>query len=539
MEDYKIDIKIQVLAERCSEMLDAGDIESAVAGARLLQATLQSRPDMFSTLQKAEVASLLVDVGASSEDEVMIREGLNLFEQYSVVFSEAVHPYSLEYNLGNAKMSLYNIAVAKRQEQFRPEVITLLTEAKNCYWRALKLAEGKISLPELLTNLGNALDQCGRVVEALTWYDRALAADPAFGMAHFNRGLALRFLNRLSDTFSVRLIDETRDCFVRAEKSGYLPRDLMEQAQVWDKNLAQSLLQFGYTSEKIEEEESCHAEEFKYHDTYWRWCLENHLALSEHSLYCGCAGARRDDLSISKQAGPIGGESVQKLELLLNRIKSEFCLARALYYQGTVACGGEVWDIGLFEGTYTELYEGEVIGIRIEFLRTSFRLCFGVLDKIARGIANLFNLAPESEALYFESFWRPVSERNKGEERRWGLINQQENIALVALYSLATDLNRAGGEWSHFKEDRNRLEHGLLLVLNNDAANMGNEGRADLSGIDSVSAAEFVERTFRMLQFTVSAVFSFTFCVRIEGLKSLKVTGQPILLDKKAGVGKQ
>jgi tetratricopeptide (TPR) repeat protein len=538
MEEDKTDSEFNLLAIRCNELLDSGDIEGAIASVSILQANLQSAPDALSTLQKAQVSCLLVDVGASSRDETMVRAGLGLLEQNYAAFSEAIHSSSLEYNLGNAKKSLYDIAVLEHQERFRPEAIELLTEAKGHYWRALKLTGSMIPSPELLVNLANALDQCGRVVEALMWYNRALTVDPAFGMAHLNRGLALLFLNSLSDTYSIRLLDEARQCFRLAETSGQLPRELLEQAQAWWKSLNQSLLKLGYHNEKIQEAERLHAEEYQSHDPYWQWCLENYLVLSEHSLYCRCAGARRDDLAIPKQASPIGGEFVPKLELLLNRIKSEFCLARALYYQGFTASSEICWDPGPFEGTYTELYEGEDIGIRMEFLRTSFRLCFGVLDKVARGIADLFKLAPTPEALYFESFWRPVRERKKGDERRWGLINRQENPALVALFSLATDLNRAGGEWGQFKEDRNQLEHGLFLVRKNNAASIGSSGIVDLAGVDTVSATEFTERTFRMLQFTVSAVFSFAFCARIQGVKKLDLEGLNVWLDKKTGVGK-
>lgn len=370
------------------------------------------------------------------------------------------------------------------------------------------------------------------------WYNRALSIEPTFGMAHLNKGRALLFLNRISDTYSVKLLDEARRCLRLAETSGQLPWVLMEHARSWWKDLDESLIKLGYDEEKIREDESLHAEEYEAHDPYWKWCLRNYLALSEHSLYCSCAGARRDDLAIPKQSGAIGGEFVPDLELLLNRTKSEFCLARALYYQGVVASGEGRWDTGPFEGTFTELYEGEEIGLQAEFLRTSFRLCFGVLDKVARGIANLFGLAPTSEALYFESFWRPVNERKKGEERRWTLINQQENLAFVALYSLATDLNRIGGEWGHFKEDRNHLEHGIFLVRKERTINSEGVGVVDLASVNTVSASEFAERTLQMLQFTVSAIFSFAFCVRIEGLKKLGLGGLTITFDKKTEVGK-
>lgn len=538
-EEDKTSNKFDQLATYCDGLLDDGNIEGAVAAVRALQGSLQSTSGVLSVLQRARLACLLVDVGASSQDEAMVRTGLDLFDRNYAAFSEEIRPTSLEYNLGNAKKSLYDIAILKRQERFRPEAIELLTEAKAHYWKALKLAGGEAPSPQLLVNLANALNQCGRVVEALMWYDRALTVDPAFGMAHLNRGHALLFLKRISDSYSIKQLDEARCCFSLAESSGQLPPELTEHARFWRKDLSESLLKLGYDDEKILEDEHRDVEEYDAHDLYWKWCLENKLTLSEHSLYCRCAGARRDDLTIPKQSGPIGGRFVPELELLLNRMKSEFCLARALYYQSAITANEACWDTRSFEGTFTELYESEEIGLRAEFLRTSFRLCFGVLDKIARGVATLFGLAPVSEALYFESFWRPASERKKGEERRWELINRQENFALVALYSLATDLNNnTGGEWGHFKEDRNQLEHGIFLLRKNEAAGLGDINLVDLAGVKTVGTAEFAERTFRMLQFTVSAIFSFAFCVRIEGLKKLGSGGLTVTLDKKIDIGK-
>ncbi|MCX5999987.1 MAG: hypothetical protein NTU41_10475, partial [Chloroflexi bacterium] len=185
------------------------------------------------------------------------------------------------------------------------------------------------------------------------WYHQALAVDPAFGMAHLNRGLALEFLNKLSHTYSIRMLEEAKHCFGLAKTSGQLPQECMEQAQSRETSLNKKLLQLGQTEKEIQKHEHFHTEEYKSYDAYWQWCLQNYLVLSEHSLYCRCSGARRDDLTIPTQAGPIGGKFVPKLELLLNRMKSEFCLARALYYQGAVVSSKAGWDIGPFEGTYT------------------------------------------------------------------------------------------------------------------------------------------------------------------------------------------
>jgi hypothetical protein len=86
------------LATRCSELLDDGDTESAIVSVKILQDRLLSTPDALSTLQKVRIACLLVDVGASSQDGMMIQAGLDLFDQNYASFSEEIRPTTLEYN---------------------------------------------------------------------------------------------------------------------------------------------------------------------------------------------------------------------------------------------------------------------------------------------------------------------------------------------------------------------------------------------------------------------------------------------------------
>lgn len=510
----------------CDQLLGSDTPETAVEPLLRAQAALQpiSRANIG---QKARLACLLVDVGAQVGREDLVRSGLAIFTDNYTDMAAIFLAASLEYNIGNAKKSLYDIE-RSTSGVFRVESIALLTEAKNHYWKAVKL--GAID-PQLLVNLANTLDQCARVAEALLWFDRALIIDSTFGMAHLNRGQALLFLNDISDSYSISQLYEAKKCFQLAEDSGQLPEHLIVQARKHRDGLAKSLLGLGWSDDKIEDHEALHRKEYEEHDDYWKFCLSNYLVLSEHALYCQCAGARRDDLSILKSSGPIGGDFVLRLELLLNRIKSEFVLARFLFYQSMLG-DDEGWDLHASEGTFTELDEGEDIGLRPEFLRTSFRLCFGILDRIAQGLKELYELADPSEALSFESFWRPQDQRKQGNEIRWRIINEQHNMGLVALYSLATDLNRVRGEWGHFKEFRNDLEHGLFVLLRE---------KIELSPavtplripFKTMATVEFRERTLQMLHFTASAIFSFAFCVRNEGARPGPEKAIAVELDKK------
>jgi len=498
------------------ELLYRGDARGA------LDHTLRAKEHLSadahaSLILLGHLAGRLIDCGSDLRRTDLVLEGLAILESRFDELKREIQEASLQYNIGNAKKSLYDLDTSRALEAFNPAAITTLIEAKTAYWKAYRLSDDRD--PQLLVNLANCLDQGCRVVEALRYFDAALTVSPGFPMAHLNRGLALQLLARLADSFSIRLLVEAIRSFRAAETSALLPQHLREVARENRIQIEGGLQALGWSLAQAEAHDEQDQLEADAHDPYWNFCLDNYLALSEHALYCRCPGARRDDLSIPKSSGPIAGAFVPRLELLLNRLKSEFCLARALYYQAATKAAPGRWDLRAFEGTFSELHEGEAIGLSPEFLRTSFRLCFGILDRIAQGLSELYGLAGAEEALYFESFWRPPHQRSKGEER-WTKINQQNNWGLVALYSIATDLNMKGGEWGFFKKHRNSLEHGLL-VLTSEAGSVPALACPERIILEELTFAAFAEQALHMLQLTASAIFSFAFCVRAEGVRNL------------------
>jgi len=257
--------------------------------------------------------------------------------------------------------------------------------------------------------------------------------------------------------------------FAIAAKSKNVPDWYIRQWEAKRDRLQNKLKKHGYTEKDIEHDVELTKTEADSHSDYRKFCLKHSLCLSEHSLYCDCIGADRDNLTIPKTSGPIGGDDVPIMELRLNRIKSEYAIARLLFYESS-EINQKKWEPYNKEVSFTELYEDEAVGHRPEMLRTSFRLCFGILDKIAHAVSELFDLSDPDEPLAFERFWRPrgkgLSKKQKG---RWEKINQIENFPLLALYSQATDLNYQVGEWGNFKVWRNALEHeGLILIQSSD-----------------------------------------------------------------------
>ena len=150
----------------------------------------------------------------------------------------------------------------------------------------------------------------------------------------------------------------------------------------------------------------------------------------------------------------------------------------------------------------------------MELSRTSFRLCLGILDKIALGVCELFDIADANERLYFESFWRPTTRKGKA-GIRWSTLTTKSNPGLIGLYSQATDL-RTDGEWSMFKAWRNELEHRFLILTNFAAPRDPWSARTGTFETRCVTVDDFTERILNLLQFTRSAIFNFTYCARHE-----------------------
>jgi tetratricopeptide (TPR) repeat protein len=513
--------------------MDEGDFISAHAVAKKRLFELKNSTTKYDLILKAKLAGLLIDIGEEGQIEEPLSEGLKIIQDNRKLFAKYIQESSTEYNIGNAKSGLFRIQRTKPDFRFTPENISLLIEAKNHFWKAYKLfqASQKDIIPQLFVNLANALDTCGRIVEAIQYYDQALINYPKFPQANASRSEALLFLNNLSGMYSINLLWQSMHGFEIAAQSNDIPRWLKNLWSTKSDRLQKELLRHGHLDENVTHDLNETKLEEENHTKYRKFCLNNSLCLSEHSLYCKCVGSINDNLTIPKSTSFIGGDFVPKMELRLNRLKSEFALARLLYYESNQ----KNWDAHDKELSFTELYENEAVGLYPEMLRTSFRLCFGILDKIAHAICELFDISEPDEPLAFERFWRPRGKGlSKKQQERWQKLNSIENLSLLALYSQATDLNSYYGEWGFFKSWRNALEHELLL-LKKQTENPIDIFKAIESSkrIVTVDFFEFKDKTLHLLQLTRSAIFNFVFCVRTEGEKVLKNKGTPITLKPK------
>lgn len=495
-------------------LLDIGDFSLAFTKAQnLLKATEDSNNNESTEycLKLFNLAGLFVDIGSMKGDVAVVTTGYNLIIKHQSKMLKLIPSSDFYYNLANAKS---NMITTSNPFNHTFETIEELVQLKNLYWKALKATTQNESPYELMVNLANSLKRQFRLIESLKLYDKALYLNPLCTQAWVNRSETLLMLNTITSTYSIQMLEQVVEGYKQATRSTDIPES-WSQHYLKLSQFHQNKIDEFFLEEKIDrEEDDTHqtSMEFKNLSDYRKYCLENHLSLSEHGLYCHCAASARDDLTIPNLGGVIG-DFIIPMEMVLNRLKSEFSFARKLYYDYLTQKQDEEL---LHESCFSELFNDELLGIDVEKLRTSFKLCFGILDKIGVAICELFDIYPPNRNVSFQSFWQ------LDHEKRREKFETVKSPGLLALYSIASDLNdRKDGEWAFFKMWRNDLEHKFVVIHKGDKPNDLYNSYKFVDEMAFIKESIFITSLEQMLQITRSAIFSFTFVVRHEGTKEI------------------
>lgn len=455
---------------------------------------------------KTKLYGFLTDIGCENQNEPILLEAINFFEANEVALESCITKSSYYYNLANAKSGLGKIFYFNNRGVHQINTVKeKFQEPIKLYWLAYKHISEKDKglFFQILINLSNSLVNASRIVESLQFLDMVLTIVPDYPQALISRGDNLDYLSNYTNcSVTTSLYAKIYQSYDEGIKTNTLPPSILNRSLQHREQALNTIKEHGFNISDIETEIEESEKEFDNHTTFRKFCIHNFLTLNEHSIYCNCNATKKDDLQIGVKHGMFKGETVPQLELLLNRIKSEFALSRWLYYQSQ-----QEYPEVEYDSMFSELLDGEVINSETEMLRTSFRLCYGILDKIALGICKLYEL--DSNKIHFETFWE--------EKKRNQKLNQVRNIHLNALYSIACDLNTTTGELKQFKKWRNDLEHNLLVLKNTSPLDFDVlKLYRDKNFVSVADAEDFTNKTLHLMQLTRAAIFSFVYCVRLQ-----------------------
>lgn len=511
---------IRIISEAIDEHLEKGELVNAISAIDAVITNKSNIEQEFLSYAKVEFAAIYIEVADSFvKQRINLDDADKLLKKACGIFNQLIDfvpemSLFIKCNRAKSLMIRHDIQYLKNQATTGNTQLTFdevesiylikdnIADSIRLYWEALKECPDEEEKYNIRNNLGNGLSRMGRSLEAQSLYDQNVIAFPKRWQSHIS------LVHSLGNLVESALIPETPSLhFVALESYNRalncsVPENVKSHV---DNRMAFHIKTLAAHGQLVSDEilalnRKEEKEDYENHSEYRKFVLNNDLSLSEHSLYCKCRDSRIDNLKIGVPGGSVHlgkPEIFPILDGLVNRLISEFSFSRLLFFHYASGISLTADDI-----EFSNLTNNDLTGYHIEQLRTSYRIAYGILDKIKNGIAMLYETdKTKLSSTYFEDYF----DKSKDE------LKDIKNRHLTALYSLALDLNRDTGSFKHFKEFRNELEHGFLAVS-------AGENHPHLL---SLTEEEIKQLTLDLLKLTRSAIFSFVFLVRTTTISSI------------------
>lgn len=412
------------------------------------------------------------------------------------------------------------------QKEIEQEIFHLRTALKNG------------SLPDnvlcaALTNLANLLNEIGRSVEAVEYWDKALGKSPSFAMACGNKGAGLTY-------YAGSLYDPGhKGIFLKHAyanlKEALLSPDLHEGARRGFSEMQDRIEKVISTAELDIDMESSSLGDSEEETHYRKWCLKERMFLNPLNDLGSYPLAARDILGLPSIVVDIGEGPYYPG--YFNQMKQEFVSARYLYYKGvhTESLHFSDKEVLLFNTLDYPSYS-----LAVEKMKASFRMVYSLFDKMAFFLNHYLQLSIPARNISFRTMWYKSQDRKKGPRDEF---TQRQNWPLRGLFWLSKDLfEDAPGfkdsiepDAQELHEIRNNLEHKYLKV--HEDMWMGLSGRnprmfkalADTLAY-SIYRSDFQEKALRLIKMTRAALVYFSLAINWEELRRNKERGHGALV---------
>ena len=369
---------------------------------------------------------------------------------------------------------------------------------------------------QILTNLGNLMDIVGRFIEAIEYWDKALAKLPSFAMARGNRGIGLaHYAHALYDKGHALIFLK----YSYADLKTALLSELHEDARK-DFDKYRMRIESKYTKEVLDKDFNMNSFSLgasEQESRYRRWCLENGLFLNPLNDLGPHPIAARDILTTPSIVVDIGeGPYYQGY---FNQMKQEFVSARHQYYEGISAEQSHFSDRGVL--LYNTL-DYPVYSLAVEKVKSAFRTSYSLFDKIAYFLNHYLDRSIPERDVSFRGLWYRSQRKNKVLRSDF---QQRQNWPLRGLFWLSKDLfedkpffkKSIEPDAKALREIRNHLEH-KYLKIHEDAW----QGTPKDTLAFSIHRNEFETKTFKILRMTRAALMYLSLAIHFEEQRCVK-----------------
>jgi HEPN superfamily protein len=327
---------------------------------------------------------------------------------------------------------------------------------------------GRIRKCQVYTNLANQLNVVGRPVDAIEYWDRALAEHERFGMALGNKGHGLI-------TYARAMYDQGHRAIVlkiaydllseSLSDNAFYESDSYEPAKNSFKSKIHSIRQLArpeFLEKQLQLPESLLGSS-ETEVSYRQWCLNNNLFLNPLNDITTQSLAGRDVLVLPSYVTP--KQTPPTYLGFFNEMKQAFATARWLLYEGTHPQGPHFSDNGV------DLYDTldyPSYSLTVEKVKMVFRVTYSLFDKIGYFLKDYMQLDIESHQVSFRRVW--FEKGNPKSKKILAKFLQLENWPFRGLFWLSKDLHdetfadEMEPDARALSEIRNQLEHKYLKV---------------------------------------------------------------------------
>ncbi|MYM83351.1 hypothetical protein GTP44_15485 [Duganella sp. FT50W] len=419
-----------------------------------------------------ETLALVIDTAGDESNENVLVAAIEISEGMENKSIQADASLVL-YHRSNAWASLQHIRRTGddvwRWEQ--PELVEQIFALRGAIQHP-----GFVELPaprraQIYCNLGNSLSTAGRIVDALVEWKNALVEQRNLGMARGNLGVGLA-------RYGMQLYDEGHTYWFLRSAQNELSQAITGGLGRDGSTYPEALDAFRWHSTKVERELSCYegphdsgpseypVGKSKRERAYRTWCLGRNLFLNPLNDLGPLSIAAQDVLLLPGHR--IKGAGIT-YRAFFNQLKQEYVYARLNLFEGTARERQHFADreLPLESNADFALYS-----IGVEQVKTSFRLAYSLLDKLAYFINDYWRLEIPEKQVSFRKLW---VEDKKGREVPVGCVRKvfedSKNLPLRALYWLAKDIydqdfqEVADPIAKELDALRNHLEHKALKVV--------------------------------------------------------------------------
>lgn len=431
--------------------------------------------------------------------------------------------YSLGTAYGNLPLldeQFQNEETIEKQLFYFRESINLielinLEEINNPYILGFKL--------NLYTNYANCLENIGRKILAIEYYNKALNINPNFMMAVGNLGIAYYHYANIDYN------EEHQHCFnhfayALLKKAINIEDPINEQFKTCMNQYLNTYTEM-YKNDFLEKELKVKDTEIYETDEkkYKEWALKENLFLNTiNDLPIEYYKFANDDIHISFIISDNQMNKINSIFGLYNQIKQEYIYSRYLYYE-SLYCNEEI----CYADKDTKLIDTLdycIYSIRSEKMKTAYRILYSLLDKVAFFINYYFDLGIEERDVNFKSIWYSRKGGRNGYDYR-NVLNKNDNFAMKAIYWIHKDFyyrvyESPNPKAKKISEIRNHLEHKYLKITD-DLLNTESCLNDELAYY--ICETEFNNLTFELLKLIREVIINLSIAVDINEKKKKKL----------------